>query len=300
MRDNCPGSWPIVCVRRVEDKQSRKEKTLKIFNCLRRSLRAGARIRGAAMVMASAAAVAAFCAIVLYAQAPPTPAGGPDDEQRLERDPAALLDGYRHVEVASVADAEEQLEGRRIYLSHRMRPLFPTKFAGFALTVRLVKQENHDPHALDGMLTAIDHGGKDSVYVMSVEDGADIAGMGGLMGTAMAARDFAGAVIDGGVRDTAYLTKIQFPVYATGIVPSTSVGHYRFGGSQISVECGGVTVDPGDIVAADMDGVAIVPRKDAVKVLLQARRLDFQEHSMYAWIEKTKSIEEAVRQFGRL
>src|SRR5258706_12070654 len=127
---------------------------------------------------------------------------------------AALLEGYRHVEVASVSDAMEKLTGRRTYLSHRMQPIFSTRFAGFALTVKLRKEENHDPNALAGMLAAIDHGGPNSVYVMVVEDGADIAGMGGLMGTAMQARSFSGAVIDGGVRDTAYLTKIGFPVYA--------------------------------------------------------------------------------------
>jgi regulator of RNase E activity RraA len=150
------------------------------------------------------------------------------------------------------------------------------------------------------MLAAIDQGGKDSVYVMSIEDGADIAGMGGLMGTAMAAREFAGAVIDGGVRDTAYLKKIGFPVYATGIVPSTSVGHYRFAGAQIPVTCDGVTIHAGDIIAADQDGVVIVPRAKAIPVLLLAQQMDFKEHSMYAWIEKMKSIEAAVKQFGRL
>src|SRR5215469_18785817 len=107
---------------------------------------------------------------------------------------AALLDGYRHVEVASVSDAMEKLTSQRTYLSHRMRPIFATKFAGFALTVKLKKEENQDPHALDGMLEAIDQGGPNSVYVMVVEDGADIAGMGGLMGTAMQARNFSGAV----------------------------------------------------------------------------------------------------------
>jgi regulator of RNase E activity RraA len=74
---------------------------------------------------------------------------------------------------------------------------------------------------------------------MAVEEGEDIAGMGGLMGTAMAARGYAGAAIDGGVRDVAYLRKIGFPAYATGIVPSTSVRHYRFAGSQIPVVCDG-------------------------------------------------------------
>jgi regulator of RNase E activity RraA len=211
-----------------------------------------------------------------------------------------LLDGYRHVEVASVADAMEKVSGERIYLSHRMRPIFTTKFAGLALTVKLKKEENHDPNALDGMLAAIDQGTPNSVYVMVVEDGADIAGMGGLMGTAMQARDFSGAVIDGGVRDVAYLKKIGFPVFATGIVPSTSVGHYRFAGANVPVICDGVRVNPGDIVVADSDGVAVVPRDRAAEVLTTAEDMDFKEHSMYAYIEKLKSIEEAVKKFGRL
>jgi regulator of RNase E activity RraA len=213
---------------------------------------------------------------------------------------AALLDGYRHVEVASVSDAMEKITGQRIYLSHRMQPIFTSKFAGFALTVKLKKEENHDPHALDGMLSAIDQGGPNSVYVMVVEDGADIAGMGGLMGTAMLARNFTGAVIDGGVRDTAYLKKIGFPVFALGNVPSTSVGHYRFDGANIPVKCDGVLVSAGDIVVADSDGVAIVPRANASEVLATAQDMDFKEHSMYAYIEKLKSIEEAVKKFGRL
>jgi regulator of RNase E activity RraA len=213
---------------------------------------------------------------------------------------AALLDRYRHVEVASVSDAMEKIAGQRTYLSHRMHPIFTTRFAGFALTVRLKKEENSDPHALDGMLTAIDQGGPNSVYVMVVEDGADIAGMGGLMGTAMQARNFSGAVIDGGVRDTAYLTKIGFPVFALGNVPSTSVGHYRFAGANIPVTCDGVSVSPGDIVVADPDGVVVVPRARAADVIAMAEDMDFKEHSMYAYIEKLKSIEEAVKKFGRL
>ena len=213
----------------------------------------------------------------------------------------ALLADFRRVEVASVSDALEQLTGRRMYMSHRMRPIFTTKFAGFARTVQLKKDEgSSDPTALNGMLAAIDQGSTDSVYVMVVEDGEDIAGMGGLMGTAMAARGYAGAVIDGGVRDVAYLRKIGFPVYATGIVPSTSVHHYRFGGSQIPVTCDGVTVNAGDIVAADSDGVVVVPRPRAEEVLTIAQQMDFKEHSMYAVIEQMKSIVETVKKFGRL
>ena len=152
------------------------------------------------------------------------------------RTPGALLvEGFRHVEAASVSDAVEQITGHKMFMTHRMRPIFTTKFAGFAVTVVLEKEEGHQGSpALGGMLAAIDHGGPDSVYVMVVQDGADVAGMGGLMGTAMAARDFAGAVIDGGVRDVSYLRKIHFPVFALGIVPSTSVNHYRFAGADTS------------------------------------------------------------------
>src|SRR6266550_3428914 len=83
-----------------------------------------------------------------------------------------LIDAYRHVEVASVSDALEQLTGRRMYMSHKMQSIFPAKFAGFALTVKLQKDEgNKDPAALNGMLAAIDQGGLNSVWVMVVEDG---------------------------------------------------------------------------------------------------------------------------------
>jgi regulator of RNase E activity RraA len=188
-----------------------------------------------------------------------------------------------------------------MYMSHRMQPIFTTKFAGFARTVLLKKDEgNKDPGALSGMLAAIDEGSPDSVYVMVVEDGENIAGMGGLMGTAMSARGYAGAVIDGGVRDVAYLRKLEFPVYATGIVPSTSVHHYRFGGSQIPVKCDGVEVRAGDIVTADTDGVVVVPKEKAKEVLAIAQQMDYKEHSMYPVIDQMKSIVEAVKKFGRI
>jgi len=212
-----------------------------------------------------------------------------------------LVAEFRHVEVASVSDALEQITHKKMYMSHHMQPIFASKFAGFARTVLLKKDEgNNDPEALSGMLDAIDQGSTDSVYVMVVEDGQDIAGMGGLMGTAMSVRGYAGAVIDGGVRDVAYLRKIGFPVFATGIVPSTSVHHYRFGGSQIPVVCNGVPVAPGDIIVADSDGVAVVPKSQAQAVLTVAQQMDYKEHSMYALIEQWKSIVQAVKKIGRL
>jgi regulator of RNase E activity RraA len=244
-------------------------------------------------ILVMCGALTVLAALMLYAQNP--------RRSPSASDASSLLDGFRHVEVASVSDAVEQITGKPMYMTHQMRPVLGAKFAGFAVTVALKKDEgNRDPRALSGMVTAIDQAKPGSVYVMSIEDGQNIAGMGGLMGTAMLARDFSGAVIDGGVRDLAQLRKIGFPVFATGIVPSTSVGHYRFAGANIPVICDGVPVQPGDIVAADADGVVVVPRAQAEAVLQLAQEMDFKEHSMYSYIEKYKSLEKAIEKFGRL
>jgi regulator of RNase E activity RraA len=213
----------------------------------------------------------------------------------------AMVEAYRLVEVASVADAMEQLYGQKIYMVHDMRPVFSTKFAGRAVTVLLKKAEHDEgPKASKGMLDAIDGHGPGSVYVMTVEDGLDFAGIGALMSTAMKVRGFAGAIIDASVRDVPQIQKLQFPVYSRGIAPSTTINHYRFGGANIPVMCGGVLVHAGDIVVADLDGVAVVPADKAEAVLKKAQELDDIEHRMIPFIEKYKSITEAVKQFGRI
>ncbi|HVW85192.1 MAG TPA: RraA family protein [Bryobacteraceae bacterium] len=231
----------------------------------------------------------AVCAAGLFALLAQSPAADP------------LVEGFRQVEVASTADAIEQLYGQKAYMHHEMRPVFTTKFAGPAVTVLLKKEEHTDgAKASQGMLDAIDAAPAGSVYVMKLEDGADIAGMGGLMATAMKARGFAGAVIDAAVRDLPQIKKLQFPVFSIGVAPSTSVNHYRFAGVNVPVTCAGAHVNPGDIIAADEDGVVVIPRAKAAEVLKKAQQLDNTEHTMIPFIEKFKSIKQAVAKFGRI
>ncbi len=235
------------------------------------------------LIATALAAVAA--AVWLMAQ----PAGDP------------LIEGFRQVEVASVADATEQLYGERSYMSHEMRPLATAKFAGPAVTVFMKKGEHKEgPPASQGMLDAIDNAPAGSVYVMVLEDGGDYGAIGGLMATAMKVRGLTGAVIDASVRDTPQIRKLQFPVFSRGVVPSTTINHYRFGGANIPVTCAGVRVNPNDIIVADEDGVAVVPRARAADVLKKAQELDNTEHSMIPFIEKFRSIKEAVAKFGRI
>jgi regulator of RNase E activity RraA len=212
-----------------------------------------------------------------------------------------VIEGFRTVEVASVADAMEQLYGQRAYMAHDMRPLFTTKFVGPAVTVLLKKEEHKQGAAASqGMLDAIDTAAAGSVYVMVLEDGADYGAVGALMVTAMKYRGMAGAVVDGSVRDTPQIRRLQFPVFSRGVVPSTTINHYRFAGLNVPVTCAGVRVNPGDIIVADEDGVAVVPRARAAEVLKKAQELDDTEHRMLPFIEKYRSIREAVERFGRL
>ncbi len=212
-----------------------------------------------------------------------------------------LVEGFRTVEVASVADAIEQLYGQKMYMHHEMRPLFTTKFAGPAVTVLMKKDENAEGgKAVQGMLDAIDAAAPGSVYVIKLEDGADYAGIGGLMATAMKARGLAGAVVDAAIRDTPQIKKLQFPVFSTGVTPSTAVNHFRFAGVNVPVTCAGALVNPNDIITADEDGVVVVPRAHAAEILKKAQDLDNTEHTTIPFIEKYRSIKEAVEKFGRI
>jgi regulator of RNase E activity RraA len=107
-------------------------------------------------------------------------------------------------------------------------------------------------------------------------------------------------VIDAAVRDLPQIKKIQFPVYSIGVAPSTSVNHYRFGGVNVPVTCAGALVNANDIITADEDGVVVVPRAHAAEILKKAQDLDNTEHTMIPFIEKFKSMKEAVARFGRI
>jgi regulator of RNase E activity RraA len=213
-----------------------------------------------------------------------------------------LIEGFRTVEVSSVTDAHEQLYGgKQIWMAHDMRPLSPTKFAGPAVTVQLKKGEHKEgAPASQGMLDLIDESPAGSVYVMSMPDGLDYAGMGGIMATAMKYRGFTGAVIDAPVRDIPQIRRLQFPVFSRGVSPATTINHFRVTGKNVPVTCAGRLVNPGDIIVADEDGVAVVPKDKAAEVLKKAQELDNTEHSMYPFIERFKSIKEAVAKFGRI
>ena len=71
-------------------------------------------------------------------------------------EPDPVIEGLRLVEVASVADAMEQLYGQRAYMAHQMRPLAAAKFAGPAVTVLMKKDEHHEGAAASQGILHVD------------------------------------------------------------------------------------------------------------------------------------------------
>jgi regulator of RNase E activity RraA len=89
-------------------------------------------------------------------------------------------------------------------------------------------------------------------------------------------------------------------VYARSKSPRTAVGHYATVAKNVAVDCGGVTVRPGDIIVADEDGVVVVPQEHGAEVLKQAQAIDDRERGMFPFIRQFKSLQQAIAKFNRI
>ncbi|MFN7919826.1 MAG: RraA family protein [Bryobacteraceae bacterium] len=227
------------------------------------------------------------------------------------RKPAVVVDpliaGFQKTTVASVADAMDQVAGQRGFLTHEMRPQTlqgpAAKFVGRAKTA-LMREST--PEQASPTLSAkysvemIDTADAGDVGIIVIENGLDVAGLGGLMATAAKARGMAGILIDGGVRDVAEVRGLGLSVFARSVVPSSSVGRYATVANGIAVKCGDVQVSPGDIIVASEDGVVAVPKDRAMEVLKRALEIDERESKMVPLIQKLKGLGKAVQQFNRI
>ncbi|HXD41709.1 MAG TPA: RraA family protein [Ramlibacter sp.] len=213
----------------------------------------------------------------------------------------ALVEGFRKVATASVADAVDKICGRRGYMDESIKPRINEKrVVGPAATVLESGTDEFVPpqHALD----LIDEAPRGSVIVISIAGGeANVAVWGGLMTAGAVANEHAGAVLDGGVRDLAEIRRdYDFPVFARAVSPGTTLGRYRTVASQIPVEVGGVVVHPGDIIVADIDGVVVVPKARAAEVLAMAVEIDARELEQARLIIAEKSLRAGLAKYGRI
>ncbi|MEB2363276.1 MAG: RraA family protein [Bryobacteraceae bacterium] len=214
-----------------------------------------------------------------------------------------LIAGFQKTTVASVADAVDAVVGERGFMNFDMRPYSGTKFVGRARTslVRPAPPDKATPAlAVKHSVEMIEEANPGDVGVIVMENGLNVAAIGGLMATAAKARGMAGMVLDGGVRDVPELRALNLPVFARSVTPATAVGRYASVAKDIAVECAGVTVKPGDIIVAGEDGVVRVPRERAQEVLKAAQEIDDRETKMVPYIQKFRSLKKAIEVFNRI
>jgi 4-hydroxy-4-methyl-2-oxoglutarate aldolase len=130
---------------------------------------------------------------------------------------------------------------------------------------------------------------------------ADLAVWGGLMTAGAVVNGLAGAILDGGVRDVTEIRRdYDFPVYARSVSPGTTVGRFRTLAANVPVECGGVTVHPGDLIVADIDGVVVVPQAHVDAVLAMSLDIEKKELEQARYIRESGSLARASRSTNRI
>lgn len=212
-------------------------------------------------------------------------------------DDQTLFESFRQVAVGSVADAVDLISGRRGFMDHDVQArTVDTPFVGAAATLLYGPTEEVVPptHAL----RLIDTAPAGSVIVVSIggrQGAPDVAVWGGLLTAGAVANGHVAAVVDGAVRDVREIrSDYGFPVSARGISPGSVVARFRTISSGEPVTCGGVLVNPGDIVVGDSDGVVVVPRAQAEMVLELARTIDVREKAQTRSITAAGSMRDGL------
>jgi regulator of RNase E activity RraA len=212
----------------------------------------------------------------------------------------AIIDGFMKVSTASISDAVDKIAGRRGYMDHEIKPrINEKKVVGPAVTILEGPTDEALPpkHALD----AIDESPKGSVIVIAINGETNVAVWGGLMTAGAEVNGHAGAILDGGVRDVTEIRRDSgFQVFSRSVSPSTTVGRFKTLSSNVPVVCGGVTVNPGDLVVGDLDGVVVVPQQHVEAVLKMATEIEVREAEQARLIRETKSLREGLAKYGRI
>jgi len=206
---------------------------------------------------------------------------------------------------AVVADAFDAMGQAPPVLDTALFAVRPgSRFAGRAYTIT---GESHASAVLKdpAKLKAIDAMPRGCVALWAGNDIRGSCCFGDLLAGAMKGRGCAGVVVDGGVRDVAYLRELDLPLFARYRTPAQALGRWRVTGAQVPVRVRGalvdwVTVEPDDVVVADDDGVMVVHGGVLAAVSERVRAASAQESEARKDILAGMKLLEALEKYGHL
>jgi len=183
----------------------------------------------------------------------------------IERVSALSVSQAAAFQAAILAD----VAGRRGTLHGRVKPLSPQmKVAGPAITVEVRPGDNLAIHAALAIAQPGD------VLVVDGKGDISCALLGEIMATQAEASGIAGIIIDGAVRDADALAQGSYPVFAAGLNPSGPTKSIP-GRVNHPVSVAGASIEPGDLVVGDADGVVVIAKQDVERIIaLAAKKLD--------------------------
>ena len=191
------------------------------------------------------------------------------------------------LEAVPVAGLSAQLRKRGLNNVHvdGVRPLHPeAKLVGIARTLRFVpnREDLFASHGggYNAQKRVFDAVGDGEVVVIEARGEAGSGTLGDILAIRAHARGAAGIVTDGGVRDAAAVAAVGIPVYSAGAHPAVLGRKHVPWDADVTIACGGTTVQPGDIIVGDADGVIVIPPGIAEEVVDAALAQEDED----AWI----------------
>ena len=174
-----------------------------------------------------------------------------------------------HLYVPVLSDVLDNLGYRHQAMHQRLRPLDGKNsfIIGRAKTLRWMETDYIEDDHYDLEIEAVDSLKEGDVVVHSTDFAGTNAPWGELMSTIAKRNGSVGCICDSMIRDCQKIIKMRYPVFHRGIKPVDSLGRGRVMAYDVPVRCGGVIVNPGELIFTDFDGIVVIPRIVEDKVL---------------------------------